>query len=100
MDKSLEIKLKGMLWDLPSQKSEILLQQILKNPHKAFKDEQLFIRGLNSLSWYDLMQLLGYNDLLQLLSESTIKKLYPRQRQIYYRNAKKLLSKYTISSAG
>jgi hypothetical protein len=99
MDKSLEIKLKGMLWDLPSEKSERLLKRILQNPQKAFQDQQLLIRGLNSLNWYDLIHLLGYNNLLQLLSESVISKLYPRQRQIYYKNAKELLSKYTISSA-
>lgn len=99
MDKSLEIKLKGMLWDLPSDKSKKLLELILQNPQKAFQDQQLLIRGLNSLNWYDLIHLLGYNNLLQLLSESVISKLYPRQRQIYYKNAKELLSKYTISSA-
>lgn len=100
MDKSLEIKLKGMLWDLQSEKREKLLRQIQKNPPKSFLDEQLLVRALNSLNWYDLLQLLGHNDLLQLLSESAICKLYPIQRQIFYRDAKRLLSKYTLSSAG
>jgi len=100
MDKSLEIKLKGMLWDLPLEKRETLIKQILINPDKAFRDEQLLIRGLNSLNWYDLIQLFGYNKLLNVLSESTIEKLYPLQRQIYYKNAKRLLSKYIISPAG
>jgi hypothetical protein len=100
MDKSLEIKLKGMLWDLPEDKVEKLLEQILQNPQMAFQDQQLLIRGLNSLTWYDLIQLLGYNNLYQLLSENVISKLYPRQRQVYYRNAKELLSKYTLSSPG
>jgi hypothetical protein len=100
MDKSLEIKLKGMLLDLPLEKRETLIKQILINPDKAFRDEQLLIRGLNSLNWYDLIQLFGYNKLLNVLSESTINKLYPLQRQIYYKNAKRLLSKYTISPAG
>jgi len=89
-----------MLWDLPSGEREKLLRQIMKNPQKALLDEQMLIRALNSLNWYELIQLLGNNDLLQLLSESTISKLYPRQRQIFYRNAKRLLSKYTISTAG
>jgi len=96
----MEIKLKGMLWDLPPAKSEKLLRQIMANPHKAFQDEQLFIRALNSLNWYDLIQLLGHTVLIQLLSENAISKLYPHQRQVYYRNAKRLLSKYSLSSAG
>jgi hypothetical protein len=99
MDKSLEIKLKGMLWDLPADKVEKLLERILQNPQMAFQDQQLLIRGLNSLNWYDLIQLLGHSNLHQLLSEDVISKLYPRQRQIYYRNAKELLSKYTLSPA-
>jgi len=100
MDRSLEIKLKGMLWDLPAGKSEKLLLQILKNPYKSFQDEKLLIRALNSLNWYDLIRLLGHSDLLRLLSDSAISKLFPRQRQLYYRNARRLLSKYTISAAG
>jgi hypothetical protein len=97
LDKSLEIKLKGMLWDLPSGKRDILLKQIMLNPKKAFQDEKILIRGLNSLNWYDLIKLLGYKDLLLLLSESVINKMYPRQRRIFYKNAKELLSKYTLS---
>jgi hypothetical protein len=100
MDKLLEIKLKGMFWDLPPEKRKILLEHTLNNPVKAFQDEQVLIRGLNSLKWYDLIQLLGDNNLLQLLSDSVINKLYPRQRQIYYRNARELLSKYIVSAAG
>jgi len=100
MDKTLELKLKGMLWDLPFEKRETLIQQIIINPEKAFRDEQLLIRGLNSLNWYDLIQVFGYSKLLDVLSESTIDKLYPLQRQVYYKNAKRLLSKYTLSSAG
>jgi hypothetical protein len=100
MDKSIEIKLKGMLWDLPAPKRDILFRNILQNPGAAFRDEELLIRGLNSLSWYDLIQILGSKELLVLLSESVIGKLFPPQRRIFYKDAKELLSKYTISSAG
>jgi len=100
MDKSLEIKLKGMLWDLTSEKREVLFEQITQNPYKAFQDEQVLIRGLNSLNWYDLIQILGSDNLFLLLTENVISKLYPEQRRLYYKNAKELLSKYTISSSG
>jgi hypothetical protein len=99
MDNVLEIKLKGMLWDLPVEKRKKLLGQILQNPQKAFRDEQLLIRGLNSLGWYDLIQILGPDNLLLMLSENVISNLYPKQRQLYYKNAKELLSKYSLSLA-
>jgi hypothetical protein len=97
MDNDLQLKLKGMLWDIPVSKREKLLRQILSDPGKAFSDKQLLIRGLNSLSWYDLILTLGSENLLLLLSDNIISNLYPRQRQLYYQNAKELLSKYTLS---
>ena len=97
MDNALEIKLKGMLWDLPAEKREKLFEKILQNPQKAFQDKQLLIRGLNSLNWYDLIQIIGSDILFLLLSESVINNLYPQQRQVYYKNAKELLSKYSLS---
>jgi hypothetical protein len=57
----------------------------------------LLVRGLNSLNWYDLMQILGSDNLLLMLSENIISSLYPKQRQLYYKDAKELLSKYTLS---
>ena len=97
MNKALEIKLKGMLWDLPVKKREKLFEQIVQDPYKAFKDEEVLIRGMNSLNWYDLIGILGSDNLLLLLSESVISKLYPQQRRLFYRHAKELLSKYTLS---
>jgi hypothetical protein len=96
----LELKLKGMFWDLPPEKREILIKQVIQNPLKAFQDENVLIRGLNSLSWYDLIQILGHTNLFSLLSESSISKLYPIQRRTFYKNAKELLSKYTLSLTG
>ena len=100
MDKSLDIKLKGMFWDLPDKQRKKLLGKILSDPLKAFHDEQLLVRALNSLNWYDLIQILGSDNLIQLLSESAISNLYPPQRQLYYKHAKELLSKYTVSVTG
>jgi hypothetical protein len=100
MDKNLEIKLKGMLWDLPAGSREKILRHIISDPLTAFSDEQLLIRALNSLSWYDLIGLLGHEKLFQLLNEHTINKLYPPPRRIFFKNAKRLLSKYTISASG
>ncbi|MDP2423765.1 MAG: hypothetical protein U1C46_10620 [Bacteroidales bacterium] len=94
-------KLNAMLWDLPVNKRSGLSDKILTDPVQVFhSDEQLFIRVLNSLKWYELMKLVGRQNMLDLLTDSTIKKLYPVQRRTFYTNARRLLSKYTVPAAG
>jgi len=98
MKDSLEIKLKSMLWDLPQNLKTEKIKHIKKEPTRAFQDEQLLSRVLNSLNWYELVRLLGTRHLLHLLTDKTINKLYPVQRRIFYTNARRLLSKYTVST--
>lgn len=94
-------KIEAMLWDLPADKRETVAQEIINNPVIAFKnDEQLFLRALNSLTWYDLIILIDKYNLNELLKEATINKLFPPQRRKFYHNAKRLLSKYALSTPG
>jgi hypothetical protein len=100
MQSELHNKLRAMLWDIQESKRDEIINQIVTNPSAAFLDNQLFIRALNSLAWYDLTSLLGKANLLLFLSEEHIKRLFPQKRRIYYLNARKLLSKYSLSSPG
>jgi hypothetical protein len=100
IDKTLKVKLKGMLWDVKPEKRSAALNQLLHDPYLAFSDEQLLIKALNSLNWYDLIYLLGVEKLQSLLTESAISKLYPIQRRKFYIDAKELLSKYSLSTSG
>ena len=100
MKDRLNIKLDGMFWDLPESSKKEMVNHILTEPYTAFQDEQLFIRSLNSLTWYEMVRLIGIQNLQRLLSEKIINKLYPVQRRIFYSNARKLLSKYSISFTG
>lgn len=94
-------KIKAMLWDMPADKRDIVAREIMDNPFMTFKNnEQLFLKAMNSLSWYDLINLLGKQDLNDLLNETTINKLFPPQRRKFYHNAKRLLSKYALSTPG
>jgi hypothetical protein len=94
-----QLKLKAMLWDLPTEKRDTLVGEILSHPLLAFENnEQLFLRSLNSLTWYDLINLLGKEKLYELLKNETIDKLFPVQRRKFYHNAKRLLSKYALST--
>lgn len=101
MADGLQSKLQAMLWDIPEAKRQEIASNILSNPVGAFQqDDQLFIKALNSLKWYELIKLVGQQNLLSLLTDSTIQKLFPTQRRTYYTNARRLLSKYTVPSSG
>jgi hypothetical protein len=100
MQVGLHTKLKAMLWDMPENKRLEIVNQILSNPVESFRsDNQIFIKVLN-LQWYELIKLVGKQDLLSLLTDSTIQKLFPVQRRTYYTNARRLLSKYIVPSTG
>jgi len=96
----LHTKLKAMLWDIPEPRRLEIVNKILSNPVETFQNEDhLFIRALNSLKWYELTKLVGKQDLLTLLTDSTIQKLFPVQRRTRYTNARRLLSKYTLPTS-
>ena len=100
MKAGLDAKLKSMLWDIPESSRLEILNEIMTNPANVFqRDEQLFIKALNSLKWYELTSLLGKQNLFLLLTDTTIRKLFPLQRRTYYINARRLLSKYVISAS-
>jgi hypothetical protein len=101
MQVGLHTKLRAMLWDLPENKRLEIINKIISNPVESFRsDDQIFIKALNSLKWYELIKLVGKQDLVSLLTDSTIQKLFPVQRRTYYTNARRLLSKYFVPSSG
>jgi len=97
MKQIVENKLYGMFWDLSPEAKKIAVEKINMDPVSSFLNEQVFLRALNTLSWYELIQLLGPDNLIKLLNDTTIDRLFPETRRNYYKNAKKLLSKYIVS---
>jgi hypothetical protein len=100
MQLSIKNKLDGMFWDFSPAAKKEAVEKIAIDPISSFHDEQVFLRALNTLSWYELIQLTGSDNLLKLLNDKTISRLFPEGRRRYYTNAKRLLSKYTISTPG
>lgn len=89
-----------MLWDVPENQRAKIADEILTDPVKAFRrDEQFFIKALNSLTWYELIRLVGNQNLPVLLTDATIRKLFPVQRRTFYTNARRLLSTYTLPAS-
>jgi hypothetical protein len=101
MQQTTERKLYAMFWDMSPAAKQKAVEKIINNSVKAFNDKQILLRALNTLNWYELVQLTGgsYN-LVQLLDDTIIDRLFPEARRKYYRNAKRLLSKYIISVTG
>lgn len=100
MQKSLENKINVMFWDLPHEARQKAVDEFIRDPVKAFGEEHILLRALNTLGWYELIRLSGGADnLLGFLDDKTINRLFPGSRRKYYYNAKRLLSKYIISPA-
>lgn len=96
----LDTKLRAMLWDIPENRRSEITHKILSNPVETFRnDDQIFIKALNSLKWHELIKLVGKQNLLMLLTDTTIQKLFPVQRRTYYTNARRLLSKYVVPTS-
>jgi len=101
MQAELITKINAMLWDFPESQRNEITNKILTNPFECFRqDDQLFIKALSTLKWYELTRLIGKQNLLVLLTDPTIRKLFPVQRRNYYINARRLLSKYSVPSSG
>jgi hypothetical protein len=101
MQADLSAKLKAILWDLPEKRRSEIVDDILCRPVEVFRsDEQIFLKILNSLQWYELSRLVGKQNLLLLLTDSTIQKLFPVQRRNFYLNVRRLLSKYALPTSG
>jgi len=101
MESDLHARIRGMLWDLPESKRQELTKLILDNPAAFFhENEQVFLKALNSLKWHELIKFVGKHELFSLLTDTTIRKLFPSQRRTYYINARRLLSKYCLPDSG
>jgi hypothetical protein len=98
MQAGLHTKIRAMLWDIPESRRSEITDKILTDPVHMFQmEEELCIKALNSLNWYELTKLVGKQNLVRLLTDSTIQKIYPPQRRTHYINARRLLLKYCLS---
>ena len=98
MRQPIENKVYTMFWDLPPAARQEAVEKFVRDPLNAFNDEQILLKALNTLNWYELISLTGGPAcLIRFLDDRTIGRLFPKSRKIYYKNAKRLLSKYIIS---
>lgn len=90
--------IKKLLWDLPVSQREAEMKQIQKNPANYFKNNpQYIVKVLNSLTWYELIDLFGPKTLDEMLADQYVDRIFPKKRREYYKHARRLLSAYTLS---
>jgi hypothetical protein len=92
-----QIKLQSVFWDVPEEFRTKYVKTLLEKNEEILYNEQVILRLLNSLSWYELISLIGFDNLKRIVNSTVIKKLFPESRRNFYIDAQRLLSKYTVS---
>lgn len=93
--------MKHIVWDYdmdPYELYEVVTGKIDRAGH--FDAQRVFIRMLERLSWYDLLDLLGMEALGILLSPGTIAKIRHRDMREKYEYVRKVLQGETVSLSG
>jgi hypothetical protein len=93
--------LKSIIWDYDVSPGE-LYEVITGQRPKAgpFTFDRLFVRMLERLSWYELIDLLGMEYLKQHLSQRVIDKVRFKTLRGRYETVRKLLSGHPVSFSG
>jgi hypothetical protein len=93
--------LKGIIWDYhvdPDDLFEVLAGK--REMAGPFNAERLFVRMLERLPWYELIETLGIKYIKDRLSESIIKKIRFKTLRGRYETVRKVLSGDTLSFSG
>ncbi len=84
--------LKKLFWDYEVQGNElqdVLQGKILRVGH--IDKERIYSRMLSTLNWYIILDLAGTDHLDEVLSDSVIDRLYPKDIKKKYAIAKRIL---------
>lgn len=96
-DKELLKKVSNLFWELPPEIKEHYVEIILSDPKESLIDKSLFLKVLSGLDWFDLNKLLTNSELYDLLTDDLLNRIFPFSLQNYYKDAKRLLQKYSLS---
>jgi len=93
--------LKAIIWDYhvdPAELFEVIVGK--RETAGPFNTERLFLRMLERLPWYELIDALGMKYIKDHLSEDVIKKIRFKTLRGRYETVRKVLSGDTLSFSG
>lgn len=98
---AIQIALRGIIWDYDVDPDE-LFEVITGKREKSgpFDAERIFVRMLERLSWYELIELLGLEFIKNHLSEDVIRKIRFKALRGRYETIRKVLSGDPLSFSG
>lgn len=97
----IQTALRGIIWDYDVDPDE-LFEVITGKREKSgpFDAERIFVRMLERLSWYELIELLGLEFIKNHLSEDIIRKIRFKALRGRYETIRKVLSGDPLSFSG
>lgn len=98
---AIQTALRGIIWDYDVDPDE-LFEVITGKREKAgpFDAERIFVRMLERLSWYELIELLGLEFIKNHLSKDVIRKIRFKALRGRYETIRKVLSGDPLSFSG
>jgi hypothetical protein len=98
---AIQTALRGIIWDYDVDPDE-LFEVITGKREKSgpFDAERIFVRMLERLSWYELIELLGLEFIKNHLSKDVIRKIRFKALRGRYETIRKVLSGDTLSFSG
>lgn len=101
MDATTQKTLKGIFWDYNIDPVE-LFKVLNGKREKAgpYNAQQIFIRMLERLSWYELIELLGLEYIKNNLTDEIIQKIRFRALREKYETVQKVLHGHPLSVSG
>ena len=93
--------LRNITWDYDVDPDE-LYEAVLGKRKRAgpFDSQQIFIRMLERLSWYELIDILGLEFIKKALTEEVIKKIRFKALRGKYETARRVLHGHPLSVSG
>ena len=98
---AIQTALRGIIWDYDVDPDE-LFEVITGKREKSgpFDAERIFVRMLERLSWYELIELLGLEFIKNHLSKDVIRKIRFKALRGRYETIRKVLSGDPLSFSG
>lgn len=92
--------IQSAFWDKEIVPEEIYTAILYQKAPEYLELPAIYARLLESCDWYTLRKIFTEQDLLHILSDTVLNRIYPEDLKEKYRYARKILSSTPVSPAG